>query len=180
MIVFYAKKVPLLSIDAQNGPLTNCPWHITEAIPQPICLDPEGGGSMTLRSFWIHLQPTRWQNTEGHGLITNKSAYRLAKKQKKVYLFTKFSYCSNWSIYRAIFWLKFEMLDSVAHPLFYHKNSPKGDCLGKGKCIFTLSSLMQQSRTDGGFIFNTSICLYYMWHITILLKQLRNPMSYFI
>ena len=47
---------------------------------------------------------------------------------------------------------KLEMPDSVVHPLLYHKNAPKGDYFGKGKCIFTRLSLMQQSRT-GEFYF---------------------------
>ena len=36
--------------------LTASPWHITEALPQPIYLDPEDGGSMNLRNIAIHLQ----------------------------------------------------------------------------------------------------------------------------
>jgi len=36
--------------------LTACPCHITQALPQPIDLDPEDEGSMNLRNIAIHLQ----------------------------------------------------------------------------------------------------------------------------
>lgn len=59
------------------------------------------------------------------------------------------SLCCNLSDCRGIIWLKFEMPDSLARLLFYRKNAPKGDYLGKGKREFTLLSLIQQSRTSG-------------------------------
>ena len=150
MIMFLMqRKWPLLTIDDQNGPLSYslslkryistsstylfrlCRWRISDPPKRWNLLTSLQVDKIQKPTIWLLINlPIDWRKN----------------------LFRKWSCCCKWINYRRIMWLKFEMPDSIVHLLFYHKNAPNGDCFGKGKCIFTLLSLMQQSRT-GGFYF---------------------------